>query len=522
MAEEVVNAELKEINFIKWLKACAAARQGTRFYNNGNQTSILGRLASIIDTSNIELSYPLKPKYKYGWGLFQGFRIDAVDFTIEKKGSTTVKTVEYNPINLDNFLVNNVPIYICYDGMSNRKNKYLLTHVATTGFILIRPDVVITAEHPQVLPDDIPELRVDQALANIVKTPEKVRLTRERLADIHNFIYQSADECVNYDEITVPKAFNANNEESEEEQDEQNEEAEQSAAERRKLSGKITLVTPKVNNDNYWKREKKVYTFEQVEILPNEVDRWKNEEVFWSNQEHDKLLHTAALLTRNSDEWVTYGSNYNSNYWFEENSTVRLLRVSQQNTKHFKDFKHITKFFKQLNGKTITMSNALVRWNTARKMKAEFDKISFLLGMENIAPHKYAQCVKVKDYIGKYWRHLDFKYTTLGADETTTGQLITYLDRVTEFQLFVRENLDNTEAISHFAKELFNPAPGVEIADGKALDTEIYDVFKELLEWSEPVSLLMNLVTQQGNHTEYSEQEEYEIRNYFHYRNCPL
>lgn len=207
---------------------------------------------------------------------------------------------------------------------------------------------------------------------------------------------------------------------------------------------------------------------------------------------------------------------------FFDDSPVRLIRVSQQNVKHFRDFKHITKFFKEIKNKTITMSNALVRWNTARLMKARIDELQFLKGFAGIDPQRHAKYLEVRDYVNKWWREITFGTKTLGADDTTTGQLIAHLDKVTEFQLFVRSHPDEPEAIAQLAQELFNPQPGVEIQDGRSIDTTLYDIFTELLDWAQPVQIMLNMVYPLINSDSISEEQENEIRNYFRYRNCPL
>jgi hypothetical protein len=110
----------------------------------------------------------------------------------------------------------------------------------------------------------------------------------------------------------------------------------------------------------------------------------------------------------------------------------------------------------------------------------------------------------------------------LGADDTTTGQLISHLDKVGQFQLFVKANPDDKESISQLALELFNPQPGVEIEDGRAIDTELYDLYLELIDWAQPVKAMLNMVSRLTKAMNLSAEEEEAIRHYFTYRGVPL
>ena len=547
IAEDIINKELKETDFLKWLKLAADIHAAGKFWNDKSENTPLGRLAKIVDLKNVELSYPVNPKYKFAFGIFNGFRIHKVGVTLERKGSKNVKTVTYSGNWID-ALQDGLPMYLASDDMKNRKNKYLMS-LHPQGFILLRPDVFPHEDGTLITPDEIPTLRVDQVLEGYAKKfdEETRKRVAQRLADVHNFIWQSTrDNVIDYDNVVVPQEFKGSEEEIEEEEDEKTEESRISAEERRKLTGSIILHTPRIEDWNYHRKNEKVYAMQKLEMPVHIADIWNNEEIFWTNQDTEPLLHTAALITRVHSQtsksvksWTDvqkiqqemtdlgYGRIFNSldvqNFSnFFDDSPVRLIRVSQQNVKHFRDFKHITKFFKEIKNKTITMSNALVRWNTARLMKARIDELQFLKGFAGIDPQRHAKYLEVRDYVNKWWREITFGTKTLGADDTTTGQLIAHLDKVTEFQLFVRSHPDEPEAIAQLAQELFNPQPGVEIQDGRSIDTTLYDIFTELLDWAQPVQIMLNMVYPLINSDSISEEQENEIRNYFRYRNCPL
>jgi hypothetical protein len=208
-------------------------------------------------------------------------------------------------------------------------------------------------------------------------------------------------------------------------------------------------------------------------------------------------------------------------YGFRDKAPVRLFKVSQANQKFYRDFKHITSFFKTIRNKTITMASALIRWNTARLLSEKFHELKFLNGFAEFSPTKAESYKKLHNYIEKYYRPID-QLKAAGAGEMA-APLISHLDKVAQFQLFVRQNPDDANSIAQLAKEMFNPETGVEIQDGKAIDLEIYDEFNDLLDWSANISPMLNIVGKLENQTaSFTTAEADAIVAYCHYRQCQL
>jgi len=550
IAQNTINQELKERDFLRWLRVCSQATANS-LWSRAEENTVIGRLARIVDMSKIELSYPVDSRIRYNNKLLDGLWCRVVKMSVERTGSKIKKKVEYYQ-GFTTALSEGLPLLIHVGPISNRRNKYILTHVHKQGFILLQLEynpkedgTPLTAEDIRISP------RNDEA--NTQKLAEQSQkaglgtygLIKAKVATLHNYIHASQDK-VWYENIVVPEDFKANELEEEEEVEEQTEEAQQSAEERRKLTGMTVLHTPRVV-DTYSKLTslERAYEMQKIEMPVHLTDTWKNEEVFWSNQDFEPLLHTAALLSRyagslrrlyayglkpeDKPERFTekgYGHIHTSDYArlsnFYESSLVRLIKVAQNNVKYYKDFKHITKFFKEIRNKTITMSNVLIRWNTARLLKEKIADLAFLRGFEQISPDKAASYNKLTTYVTAYWRPMSFDTKILGADDTTTGQLISHLDKVGQFQLFVRSNPDDKESIAQLAVELFNPQKGVEIENGKAIDTEMYDMYLELVDWCQPVKTLMNIVSPLVNGDKLTQEQEQEIRHYFQYRGCPI
>jgi hypothetical protein len=522
IAEGIINQELKETDFLAWLRICANISGRYGQMQNG---SVVSRLSQIVSLTNLELEYPGNKKLKYGKRLFEGIRLNVVTLNKEREGSKTKITVERRS-SLDSADLNaGLPFIIQQNSTntSNRKDKYILMRLYPQGFVQIHTD-----GDGAIVPADIPLDSVRIINATDVLKYSSRKETAARVATIQNYIIHSKD-YIKYEDIEVPEDFKGDDSDLEIELDESTEEAKQSAEARRKLEGKTVLATPRpYYSSSDMAKNNKCYEMEKVELKVEWIDKWMNEEVFYSSMDYEPLLHTAALMTRPhehvSQSYKGADGDYTRTPHFDNAYPVRLIRVAKDNVKYYKDFKHITKFFKEIRNKTITMGNALIRWNTARIIAERLDELKFLNGFAPISREKALQYQILKGYVEKYWRDLSAYSKQLGADDTTTQQLVKHCDNVMQFQLFVRANPTDTEAIAQIAQQLFNPQKGVEINDGCAIDLEKYDMFMELLDWAQPVRVMMNeicLLTK--GHTDLIEPElEDEIRRYFQYRNCPL
>lgn len=200
---------------------------------------------------------------------------------------------------------------------------------------------------------------------------------------------------------------------------------------------------------------------------------------------------------------------------------VKLIKVAQDRRKFFLDFKPIQRFFLDIKGKTLTMSNALVRWNTARVMNDQLWKLKFLNNFDVFDNKAWTTYHNVKRYVDHNYRELkdhskDNRY--YGLRDSSYEDLVTHCDKLMKFQLLVRDSKDNPTLIAAAAQELF--APQQEITDGLAIDLTFYDSFKELLEYAEPIYVLLNEIpkltgaTGGGSNYDISNELELEIRSY--------
>lgn len=172
---------------------------------------------------------------------------------------------------------------------------------------------------------------------------------------------------------------------------------------------------------------------------------------------------------------------------------TKLIKVAQDRRKFFADFKPIQRFFLDIKGKTLTMSNALVRWNTARVINEQLWKLRFLANFETFDNKAWTAYHNLDRYVRANYRELkdhsvNDRYYGLRSSSYT--DLITHCDKLMKFQLLVRSSKDNPTLIAAAAQELF--APQQEITDGLAIDTVFYDTFIELVDYVAPIYVLLN------------------------------
>jgi macrodomain Ter protein organizer (MatP/YcbG family) len=161
--------------------------------------------------------------------------------------------------------------------------------------------------------------------------------------------------------------------------------------------------------------------------------------------------------------------------------------------------------------KTISMHNKLVKWQTARKIKAELPKLQFLKNFSLFDP-----------IAAKLWSEL-VEYVRLnGVDLIKQGDTISelenYADKVTEFQLFVVEHKGNDQAIAAKSKQLFETNEEGSFKDAVGIEFEPYQKLQQLLEAAAPVQLMLNTCNKLVESAVIDYKLEQEIKDYLSYK----
>jgi len=484
IATSILNEELKEEDFVKWLRLCKSISSS---YNSSNPT--LTRLANIVSLKEIEFSYKNMFTFSFGWHTYSGLReVSRNTYTKKNKVVDQIVREASDKVHL--------PIYYTEGNASNRKDRYLV-FCHDGPFILLQPN--LEQKYPETMEPHIKDKHEEQR-------------------DLLTQLFLQSKEVIMYDDIVVPEDFNGSDLDTieEEEDEEQRAESSMSNEERRKLQGKVIVNTPRIQVNGF-------YTYQKMEIPVKDIDKWDDEEIYYGSDKDKPLIELAALLTREAPSYWTQGTLADStghvyDVWehyrkychhFFCGNQVKLIKVAEPTTKLYKDFSHITKFFYTFKKGKISMSNKLIKWNTARKIQEKIQELTFLKNFE-IAPEKQASYVKFTNYVKENYRELYLFGKTSAEVSSGYNSMISHVDKVESFQTFVTNGATN-EAIAEVAKQLFGTDS---VTEACVIDYELYKEFLELIEWSSSISLFLNNMYALTRDSGLSPEFEAELRWY--------
>lgn len=495
IATKLVQEELKEKDFIKWLRTCYGI--SSRYGTDRSNGSVVERLSCLIDMSKVQPLYP-GTDIKFNYELFEFLTVQQTEIVPTKKANKSGTKVQRTDIK-SMYATSHLPILLSSENASNRKDKYLLS-LYPQGFIRIKPPVWLTDKAEgmtkESLLDAICEGKSESDAATI-----RARFDSNKADKIWELLLKSSETLL-YKDIEVPDSFKGSNDEEDLVEEELTVEEAQgarlSAEARRKLEGKVVLMTPRMRSVFPNSKGLGYYEWNKLEIPVKEIDNWKEEEIYYGNDVDSDTLQLVTFLTRNSvseDPLVRRKHDIHqssSNYarysctHFFDNPEIKIIKVSMQTTKYYRDFFHINKFFYRVNNNTLTMSNILIKWNTARQIKQELHKLNFLWNY----PFSREKQEKFKDlviYVKENYREMaGFEDKNIAPE--AISNLTGHLDKVQQFQMFVQEN-KNPEDIAKLALEMWSTDT---IQDACAIDMKVWQAFKELVDWAEPIAILLN------------------------------
>lgn len=568
-ATKFVQEELKETDFIKWLRICY---QISSRYQSGDDT-VISRLANIIDISQVKPTFPGDEMIKFKpTEILEGFQCRYVTVKKAKEAGKNITKINREELKygIGNYI--HLPIILIEDKAQPRKDRFLLSTSCPNGFVSIKPPFWLAKSFIE-LPKD--EFISKLALELEVTDTKKVETKYAELKTIASRIYeqlQKSSEISNYQTIIVPDDFKGSDKDEEEEIiSEEDAQALSISAltheERRKAEGKTVLhVVRQVINFPYGRTTDFIYKWaewQKIEMPIREINSWNEEEIYYGNDADNDMLIFAAFFSRFPTNDITNTGRKDSVYrWkvnelpddklrtyqvrrddayrcttFFERKDVKIFKIAFNNNKLYSDFKHIQKFFVDIQNSTITMSNVLVKWNTARQIKEKLHKLNFLYKFP-FNKQKQEQFHNLMQYVESNYKEIR-EHVAVGSRNLQSitsaayTDLLAHLDKVQQFQMFVAQCDDPTQ-VAQLAKDIWN---NPNIKDGYALDMGIWQEFQELLDWAEPIQLMNEIPALTGldpvteirkNYTQFDErvdsyvlspEAEQEVQAYLHWKN---
>lgn len=528
IASLIIQEQLKESDYLQWIRDCYATTGKAV-----SDRSVVGRLSKIVDISEIKPSFLPEPRLKFQiTKIFNGLFVRSVK--IVKKQVANMIRYEIKRWETRSMAdVIQLPVFLVRAGerASNRKDKWLFSQYIN-GFILVTQPIT-TLEG--MLHTGMTEESAASLLALFNKEGETFA---ENVNIAWDYLTKSRD-IIWYDSVEVPEDFKGSDEEADEEDvikdiinkhskqiDKENNKERQaqlkaaqlSRLERRKLEGKTLIYTPRARTiNNSTKPEEdgttKVYQWQKIEIPIKDMNEWQAQEIYYGvGPGTDELLHFVAMISRDPDYNNGLGSPVRGNNWVDKhkdeiqkyvtleegdncqhffgNNEIMLVKASIANAKYMRDFVPIHQFFQVVRNKTVTMSNLLIRWNTARIIKDKLAQAAFLFNFQSFNPIYTSYYKQLSDYVELNYREVEGYRNNnyFGLDQGTYTDLISHLDKVKQFQDFVATQPTEKE-VADMAQFMFG---NKEIQDGQAVDPQQMVLLSRVIEYSNAVGVMFN------------------------------
>lgn len=539
IATNLIQEKLKETDFLRWLRVCYTI--SSQYY--ADESTVVGRLSKIVDLSDIKPTFTPNPVLKFhSSDPLPDIYMRHITKLNTRKG--TVKLDRAPITGLATAIGSKFILLTKGEKVSNRKDKYLL-HLYGGALVHVHEPYETTEEYSKAYKSG----EITEGMHEVYHTRKLLKGGSKQALAAWNELLKSPEVLV-YGKVTVPDDFTGTEDELVEE--DMSEEAiaaevadQYTAEERRKLEGKTVVMTPRLtgssNGPNY---SYPVFEWRKLEVPISSINNWRAPEVYYGHDGEVELFRLITLLTMDPsselhnphrkikvEDWykAIYGSytwgdphyrdheDYSCQHYFD--TEVMLVKVAQSNAKYYRDFKRLQEFFISIKDNTITMSNALIKWNTARVLHNKIRKLDFFTNYAAFHP-VYAEAYKeIYKYYQSNYRPVDeqvARVTGLGA--TTYTELIAHLDNVHRFQDFVASKTASPEDIATLAQSLFGNR---ELTDGMAVDNNLLDTFNELLEYAQGVGPMLNqlpVLTNKYEANRLNEELELEIRMFLEYK----
>ena len=496
---ELVEKELLETDFLKWLDTCRqiiGGKTGSKYSDDPSERT-LAILSNIIDTKSIKPKYSPNPTIKFTSipSTLNGFSLKAHTQKIDHlriTGDVRVQ-VEYVSNKIDHWdQIGDKKVFYRTGNANKYKDFYLYQKYG--AFVTIkRTNLSYLQDHMNS--PGIPDTDIAHYQAEYTK--------KKTNQDLIEPLIKASELYESYDDIVLPDDIK-----------EQYDGAEATASivstgdltpeERRKLNSQIVGYTLRPDDHRNAGNSYKDFVWDKVEPTLRTVINSTIPTYYGTDEDADKLKMAAAILKgfnmkfstgiKNHCSWVPHGSTYDTLYYFDCLATrftdryfsvkpnvdyseqTQLLKLSEANVKHVRDlanYKHIDEFFRTIDAEgnytCHPAVNMLANYYWAKQFPIWNSFTSFNECFElNFIDERY---YKIYNYLLNFYNKFDSIVFTKTPGEELLIDLKSDLTNLTAFELFSAADISDDMKAELSAKFfVLSDIPGVKVLDHKFME----------------------------------------------------
>jgi len=498
---ELVEKELLETDFLKWLDTCRqiiGGKTGSKYSDNPSERT-LAILSNIIDTKSIKPKYSPDPTIKFTSipSTLNGFSVKAHTQKIDHlriTGDVRVQ-VEYVSNKIDHWdQIGDKKVFYRIGNANKYKDFYLYQKYGP--FVTIKKTNLSYLQDHMDSPG-IPDTDIAHYQAEYAK--------KKSNQDLIEPLIKASELYESYDDIVLPDDIK-----------EQYDGAEASASivstgnltpeERRKLNSQIVGYTLRPDDHRTAGNSYKDFVWDKVEPTLRTVINSTIPTYYGTDEDADKLKMAAAILKgfnmkfstgiKNHYSWVPHGSTNDTLYYFDCLATrftdrnnyfsvkpnvdyseqTQLLKLSEANVKHVRDlanYKHIDEFFRTVDAEgnytCHPAVNMLANYYWAKQFPIWESFTSFNECFElDFIDERYHEIYK---YLLNMYCKFDSIVFTKSVAEELLVDLKSDLTNLTAFELFSAADISDDMRAELSAKFfVLSDIPGVKVLDHKFME----------------------------------------------------
>ncbi|HMT01833.1 MAG TPA: ATP-binding protein [Burkholderiales bacterium] len=445
----------KTTDYLEWLKIMSDLIYNKRNRGEEGQYKVLSAFYKLVDfetLSPIHKQTGLQFKRNLE-DLFEGATIVQVSVKSKQSQYSTKFSTYVYKIDLDRKPIDhikelnlNFPLYYKEGQHDPKKDKFVLSTKNISSFYTI------------TLKEGFKESR---ELKEILKSPM----------------------CLNYADIEVTKDFEIVLQEQEEDTVKE-EKAKTLTPDQRRKELNLSLITSFKPNKNYvyWKDNSDMSWGDDTKIEVKEAELKNMQgDVYYMFADEVELMDLVFIFSK---ERVTDINNGKHKLMY--NDEKKFIKVSRETVKSIPNAVHVSQFFNQINDGEFTMDSDMIKWNTARIINDNLDKLLFLCNFGSISEELHTSYRRMKSYCDlHYWEN---STSLISKREKYLKNLVEALDKLLEIQelgeIFEGEELEKK------VTEKFENEFG--ITSAKVVDYEVLKELRSLIDFSADLRGMLN------------------------------